>query len=1469
YETYNSLSVTFNATGTHTLIYQYMTFDGNFYGTMQVQVTGSNQCAGISASSSDVSRLGSGTVTLTASPAPTGFGYRWFAANQTTQLGTSQNFTTPSLSATTTYYLAYIHTRSGCMTPKIPVKAVIADHNYVKQYTARVPNLTETTVKTGTASQSYKTFTYYDGLGRPKQVVSKQRTITGKDLITPVDYDEFGRQKFEYLPYAQSNGSTAGDFRPSSITEQNAYYATRYGTNPVGYSEKAFDASPLNRVEKQAAQGNAWKMGSGKEVKFSRRPNKAADAVRIFTINSNGMPVTSSTFAANSLWVEISDDEDNKRTVTYTDKLDRVVMKKIQNTASPAANGHLGWLCTYYVYDDFSRLSVVIPPRAVELIAAANWRSATSTSTTLSDAQYFRYTYDGKGRLVEKHIPGKGLESMVYDNQDRLVGFQDPKMASASPKQWLYTKYDGLGRVVMTGITTSDDSRSSIQSTLNGMVSNNATVNANTAIKRTGSTITSSKFDGSQEYVASNSITLKPGFAMKATENQSFIGRIGTESSGSAGAWPVDEGNILTVNYYDSYEFLGRYSYVSPGAPFTTQATTRVHGLQTGKKVKNLETGEFYTTAIFYDDKARIIQTLSEHQLGGEVRISTAYNFEDQPTHTLVSDTSPSVPDVRRVHSYNAIGQPASLTHKIGSQSTVTLASYSYNDLGQLTTKSFPGISSANQTYTYTIRGWLNRLGSAHTDIFKQTLYYQSGATVNRWNGNISRIDWSGMTGSGKTRTYNYTYDNANRLTAANYTASGESNWFTLNGMRYDANGNITHLRRRNQKTPTTYGEVDSLTYFYQPNSNRLSQLRDFHRSLTYTSRNFEERSTAAYTYDQNGNLSGNLDKQIRTISYNHLNLPREVEFTSGAKLVFAYDAEGNKRTQMVYNSSGTLTKTQDYIGEAVYVNGSPDYLMHEEGRVVYEENSYRYEYQVKDHLGNVRQVLRNPITQAITATMETQHAQAEEAAFSQISASRQFGPEHNVTAGGNQVAWLNADRGRIAGPGRTQAIFAGDKVRLRVHGKYAAANSTQINAGSYLTQSAKDRIVEGLSELAGSLQRSGSGNPIAILNLANILAADLQTKNSPEAYLIYALYDKDSNRYEVSKQVLTKNAANRHEILEENLYISKDGYIETFVINESPEDVWFDDFIVTSTTSPIVQETHYDPWGLELSGIGFQYSGIKANKYLYNGKELQTDLNLNLYDYGARFYDPAIGSWTSMDPLVEMYQSFSPYNYVLNNPIKNFDPDGRIVGTLIGGIVGAVGGAANAYIKGEDVLAGAVEGATAGIVAGAIVDFTVATGGTGLVVVGAGIAGGALGAVTGDVTGQVTENLRGGDNVKSAISNVNFEKTGEKALSGAIAGGLGGTAGAVVGKGLQAAANTTKALQTTMSKNITETAKNLIHSGASQKTVENAVNKITVGMGEAGRNTANNSAKISAVVTTVTETNAQTRQITNNEKNP
>jgi RHS repeat-associated protein len=95
-----------------------------------------------------------------------------------------------------------------------------------------------------------------------------------------------------------------------------------------------------------------------------------------------------------------------------------------------------------------------------------------------------------------------------------------------------------------------------------------------------------------------------------------------------------------------------------------------------------------------------------------------------------------------------------------------------------------------------------------------------------------------------------------------------------------------------------------------------------------------------------------------------------------------------------------------------------------------------------------------------------------------------------------------------------------------------------------------------------------------------------------------------------------------------------------------------------------IVQTTSYYPFGLVMNQYNGNIApGYQKNKYLYNGKELQDDKMtseaLNWNDYGARFYDPQIGRFNSIDLLTDLHSDYTPYAYCYNNPVKLIDPFG------------------------------------------------------------------------------------------------------------------------------------------------------------------------------------------------------------------
>ncbi|MGN7825093.1 hypothetical protein ACTJJB_33525, partial [Chitinophaga sp. 22536] len=140
-------------------------------------------------------------------------------------------------------------------------------------------------------------------------------------------------------------------------------------------------------------------------------------------------------------------DEDGGQVAEYKDKSGRVVLKKIR-AAGNAGAAHMGWLCTYYIYDDLNNLRFVIPPLGVEKITGS-WNT-----TVIADGLCFQYSYDGRNRMVTKKVPGAGIIEMVYDVRDRLVFTRDANQRALN--QWLVTFYDDLNRPVETALYNRD-----------------------------------------------------------------------------------------------------------------------------------------------------------------------------------------------------------------------------------------------------------------------------------------------------------------------------------------------------------------------------------------------------------------------------------------------------------------------------------------------------------------------------------------------------------------------------------------------------------------------------------------------------------------------------------------------------------------------------------------------------------------------------------------------------------------------------------------------------------------------------------------------------------------------------------------------------------------------------------------------------------------------------------------------------
>ncbi|WP_212003254.1 DUF6443 domain-containing protein [Chitinophaga sp. HK235] len=1210
----------------------------------------------------------------------------------------------------------------------IPGAYTGAKINYIRTREPSMPVSNPTTVvNAGSIDQVKQQTQYFDGLGRPLQTVVKGISSSGKDLVTPVIYDDYGRVQYGYLPYV-SPGNGDGKFKTDPFNAQAQFHlnnANALGSGErIYYSRTAYEASPLNRVLKTYTAGNSWALeGGNKPVEQQVSVNTTADAVRIWRIAAGDLfPASTNVYTPGTLLKNVTINEQGERVVTFTDKAGHIILKRIALSAT-VTDGHIGWLCTYYVYDDNENLRSVIPPRAVELMVS------TWTPASVKDLCFF-YRYDERKRMIMKKVPDADSSEMVYDIRDRLVFSRDGNLQN----QWLATFYDEVNRPVMTTLYNTSAGRAALQTSINSATNGTQTF---THVVPPVTDLVVASFDGRARYVAAKSIITEGSFdtgigASTLMEIDSTASQATVSVNVNNPLPGINSGDLVPLTYifYDNYDFPGAQTFQSGEAVYTkagsnpypvsnSAASNYTKGVLTGTRVKVLGTiDQWIVTTLYYDDKGRTIQQLSTNASGGTDITTNLYDFNGKLLssylrhHNLRSGTTPELKVLTMLH-YDAAGRLDSVKKQLNDTSAFkTVAVNTYDELGRLRNKRI-GVTGTTQletlTYDYTQQGslkginrdYVNTPGST-TNWFGEELNYDQGFTLNQLNGNISGAKWKSR-GDGITRSYGYSYDPVSRLTVADFTQqnSGSNNWtndqidFSVKDLSYDANGNIQYMIQKGM-TANLIQTIDSLKYGYVANSNKLSFVTDRKNNPQSQLGDFKEINndeSVDYTYDQNGNLTSDNNKHITGITYNHLNLPQTITIPGKGNISYQYDASGNKLRKEVTDISSGISKTTttDYIAGMVYQNDTLQFLAHEEGRIralmtAGNPVAFRYDYFLKDHLGNVRTVLTEQTDFSMyAATMEAGAAAKENTLFSNIDNTRVNKPSGYPTdesAGANaSVAKLTAaDGGRKIGPSLVLRVMAGDTIQLGVKALYKSPGPGKKSSADVPAEAMLADLIHTFTpgdQMAGT-HSAATERPFTPFDkdFYNNHYQQLKDNNTdktqptrPRAYLNFVMFDEQFKLVEDNSGVRqVKTAPDQLQTLStDKIPIQRNGYLYVYTSNETQEALFFDNLLVSQISGPLLEETHYYPFGLTMAGIS--YNALKGLKYpenrkKYNGIEYTNDLDIDIYDAQFRNLDPQIGRWNQIDPKIGNMEAWSPYASNYDNPIRYKDflgdePDG------------------------------------------------------------------------------------------------------------------------------------------------------------------------------------------------------------------
>lgn len=724
------------------------------------------------------------------------------------------------------------------------------------------------------AKSVVSTVEYTDGLGRPVQ----QQTVAGaKRMVSGTYLDGKGNAVASLRPVELTSGSGFESFstlfgspnwKPkdalstSSLTKQRVE-STGIVSNDAqfAYSTTDYEASPLNRVERQIEPGAVAYGANAPNVTYSYGVKSGVNA--------------HSKLLGTLSYTMVTDQVGNK-TTSYTDGFGREVLKVVDMNNN-GLDFNSADLMTLFEYDGLGNLIKSIDPRGLETVYRYNTLGQLVAKKLPDMTDSVRYRYDGMGNLRFVQQPNHRLSATGGGQTYYLSGGSSSakSIATGGTHGVLYVGLESFGGSVQTYVkqngktvltyTVADQEVDSFSS----LVSSDVTVEIDTSPDN----LTTLRYDPFKY-----TYTLYDGFG-RVTETGEYWGTTGFDVADVNNVtFPGSSKQPLVKYYYDELNAVS-------GANNTAGKLAKVEYYLSGDLSRK------GTTSYSYTSQGLVEWVKQEVPRGESATISSTvyYTYRDDG-QLLKKRVLVGSQNLYQWNYYDGFGRLSSTkSHTSDSEgSAQTDVTYTYDALGQVKTKALGNAIQAVD-YSYDVRGWLTSINnpvSMGSDQFAQSMSYLA-------NGNISGVKFTQKKISLDTLGFTYTYDRAGRLTQSKRVA----NDFYRVDYGYDKNGNIDYIQRYNGSGVST-----ALDLGYQYGTNKLWNVEDLNAD------------NYLVTHDSRGNMISHEKKHINSISYDNRNLAYRLITDSGVHQ-YQHDGSGN-RVMKTYNGASALYYIRDGEGK-------------------------------------------------------------------------------------------------------------------------------------------------------------------------------------------------------------------------------------------------------------------------------------------------------------------------------------------------------------------------------------------------------------------------------------------------------------------------------------------------------------------------------------------------------------------------